>query len=427
MSTQLIEHEQSIQLPPQPPEETLPVQSAAASPLDLPVEVFRSGLDRRRENRSALMDWVRGALVEGVDYGRIHIVKRDKCSKGKYCTNPAHFSKPSLWKPGAEKICGMLGVSVHFPTLHDYEQAALHGVDLKNIIVRCEIKDASGAGGRRRHRRALTQAGLRRHQQGTEDGGEVCAHRRDIAHGRTLRGLHPGPGGHGTWQGRGSANQRHGKRSCTCSKTVPDSITAAQRKALEARIGELGLDPQRVKDWLNKATHGRVTQFDRVDARDVRATRAQGWRHGRNVRPFSRKAHRHDASSELQRAAEEAARNEERLQRWRVRYAQFNQGRQAPWSENSSISCARAKVSDGKTYWDRHGVLIVKDGKISVHISSIPTGEWDGWFQVYARDEQEQQTGQHRGNGQAQPANRRERPGHSRRQPAQDFDDDIPF
>ena len=82
--------------------------------------------------------------------------------------------------------------------------------------------------------------------------------------------------------------------------------------------------------------------------------------------------------------------------------------------------------NDGKTYWDRHGVLIVKDGKISVHINSIPTGEWDGWFQVYARDEQEQQTGQHRGNGQAQHAAGGN--GQSfQAPPAQDFDDDVPF
>ena len=81
---------------------------------------------------------------------------------------------------------------------------------------------------------------------------------------------------------------------------------------------------------------------------------------------------------------------------------------------------------DGKTFWDRHGILIVKDGKISVHISSIPTGEWDGWFQVFPREEQEQQAGQPRGNGQGHRPNG----GNGKAfqtPPAQDFDDDIPF
>ena len=82
---------------------------------------------------------------------------------------------------------------------------------------------------------------------------------------------------------------------------------------------------------------------------------------------------------------------------------------------------------DGKTFWDRHGILIVKDGKISVHINSIPTGEWDGWLQVYPREEQEQQAGQPQVN------NRARRPTGGNGQafqappPAQDFDDDIPF
>src|SRR5690606_3621374 len=89
-----------------------------------------SGLQRRKENRRELMAWIRSSLVEGVDFGRV-MTKRGP-------------SKPSLWKPGAEKICGMLGVTVRFPTLEHYEQAALNGVELHNIILRCEIVDAEG-------------------------------------------------------------------------------------------------------------------------------------------------------------------------------------------------------------------------------------------------------------------------------------------
>jgi hypothetical protein len=120
-----------------------------ASPLDLPAEVFRAGLDRRKANRAALMEWIRSALVEGADYGRIHTTGKQRCQfaahgRAHECTNPQHWSKPSLWKPGAEKICGMLGVSVTFPTLHDYERTALNGVELKQIIIRCEIRDSAG-------------------------------------------------------------------------------------------------------------------------------------------------------------------------------------------------------------------------------------------------------------------------------------------
>ena len=64
------------------------------------------------------------------------------------------------------------------------------------------------------------------------------------------------------------------------------------------------------------------------------------------------------------------------------------------------FNVVRPREGDGKTYWDKHGVLIVKDGRISLHLASIPTGDWDGWLHVYPREEQDPQA-QKRGNGQA--------------------------
>lgn len=82
---------------------------------------------------------------------------------------------------------------------------------------------------------------------------------------------------------------------------------------------------------------------------------------------------------------------------------------------------------DGKTYWDKHGVMIVKDGRISLHVSSIPTVNWDGWFHVYPREEQEQQQERPRNNGETRHDNGRGN-GQSRPAPMPDnFDDDIPF
>ena len=107
-----------------------PRSMAVTSPLDLPVTQFREGLARRKENRQSLLEWIRSALVEGTDYGRIQI-------KGR-------MSKPSLFKPGAEKICGMLGVTVMFPTIPEYEARAISGQSIESIILRCEICDGSG-------------------------------------------------------------------------------------------------------------------------------------------------------------------------------------------------------------------------------------------------------------------------------------------
>lgn len=123
---------QTIDITPAKEEQSLTIrrEQALASPLDMEPAAFQAGLDRRKANRQSLMEWIRSALVEGTDYGRIP-TKRGP-------------SKPSLWKPGAEKICGMLGVTTTFPTLSEYEQAALNGTEIKSIVLRCEITNASG-------------------------------------------------------------------------------------------------------------------------------------------------------------------------------------------------------------------------------------------------------------------------------------------
>jgi len=97
---------------------------------DVDTSLFAAALDRRKANRDALIQWVRAALVEGIDFGKIQVFGRE--------------SKPSLWKPGAEKICGMLGVIPTFPNMKDYEQAAVSGVALEHILLRCHLLDGHG-------------------------------------------------------------------------------------------------------------------------------------------------------------------------------------------------------------------------------------------------------------------------------------------
>ena len=251
-------------------------QPMAASPLDLPAEVFRSGLDRRKENRAALMEWIAAALVEGTDYGRIHVVGKNKCSHGSRCQNPAHFSKPSLFKPGAEKICGMLGVTVHFPTLHDYERAVLEGVDIQHIIIRCEILDAGGrvvadgVGARSLKQdygdinKALKMAEKSAHIDATlrmaglsevftQDLEDMIQTGTDSPAGKPAPSSNPSPH---AGDPSGSGPVPSGKNGTT--------ISEAQRKRLEARITELGLERERVKEWVQKASKGRVQSFDQL-------------------------------------------------------------------------------------------------------------------------------------------------------------------
>ena len=49
------------------------------------------------------------------------------------------------------------------------------------------------------------------------------------------------------------------------SAPKPNVISEPQRKRLEARISELKLDRQRVKDWITKATKGTVVTFKNLN------------------------------------------------------------------------------------------------------------------------------------------------------------------
>jgi len=236
----------------------------ASNPLDLPQEVFSAGLSRRKSNRAELMNWVREALVEGVDYGRIHIMKKDKCSKGKYCTNPHHFSKPSLFKPGAEKICGMLGVTSSFPSLSEYEQAVLGGVSLQQIIIRCEITDASGkvvadgVGGRNIKQdygdinKALKMAEKSAHIDATlRMAGLSEVFTQDIEDMINVENTPKPP----NTQGNPLQGQKDRTDQTASTETQPaKAINEREHLLLESLIENFGLERKRVTAWVTKAT-----------------------------------------------------------------------------------------------------------------------------------------------------------------------------
>ncbi len=127
----------------------LPNSGVAVSPMDLPTDHFSAALNRRKQNRQLLMEWLRSSLVNGIDYGSIHVVGRDRCQLTQMghtndCKEASHWSKPCLFKPGAEKITGMLGMTVNFPSLPDYEAAVFGDVPITVIVMRCELRDAHG-------------------------------------------------------------------------------------------------------------------------------------------------------------------------------------------------------------------------------------------------------------------------------------------
>jgi hypothetical protein len=118
--------------------ELKPTTVLSSSPFDQPE--FELAIERRHDNRSTLLWWIKSNLVEGVDFGVIP----NKKGAGKKC----------LFKSGAEKLCVLLGLTPTYPAFKDYEQAALSNQKLELIILRCELvneKDvivASGIGAR---------------------------------------------------------------------------------------------------------------------------------------------------------------------------------------------------------------------------------------------------------------------------------------
>ena len=98
---------------------------ALHSPMDMPVEQFKSGLEQRETNRQALLQWISRNLKEDVDYGIIR-------------------NKKSLWKPGAEKISGMLGIKREYPNMDQYQLSASEGKELTNIIIKCVLLNSAG-------------------------------------------------------------------------------------------------------------------------------------------------------------------------------------------------------------------------------------------------------------------------------------------
>lgn len=240
----------------------------AVNPLDMPSEIFQAGLQRRQENRNSLLQWVRSALVQGVDFGSIHVMGKDKCRAGAQCTNQHHFSKPSLFKPGAEKICGMLGVTIHYPTLPDYEQAVLNGVVLDMIIIRCEIKDVS-------NRVIADGVGARSLKQDYGDLNKALKMAEKSAHiDATLRmvGLSEiftqdiedmpafttnAAGDHGQKPEANTQNTVVDPLPVSKTSASTAIISETERRRLEATINKHGLDRERVKAWLVSATKSR--------------------------------------------------------------------------------------------------------------------------------------------------------------------------
>lgn len=126
---------------------------ASSHPLDQDPAQFAVQVRQRGENYATLITWLADNMVPGEDMVQVHFVKRDKCRHGgprpygdcTPTTDPGHWSDPDLSKKGAEKICGLLGLTTRFLGMDDFRRAALKGIKIQDVVADCELAGVSGA------------------------------------------------------------------------------------------------------------------------------------------------------------------------------------------------------------------------------------------------------------------------------------------
>lgn len=114
------------------------------NPLDAEPAAFKRALQSRQDNYDALALHLRAILVPGKDFGKIHVMPKDKCPKPWECTTPSHYSEHQLFASGADKILGVLSLGCHYPGEQDIMRAALTGKPIAEVILKCGVIDGRG-------------------------------------------------------------------------------------------------------------------------------------------------------------------------------------------------------------------------------------------------------------------------------------------
>lgn len=118
-------------------------QAQIFNPLDAEPVSFKRQLTSRQENYDALAMHLRDILVPDKDFGRIHVANKQKCPRPWECSpeiNRGHWSDWQLFSDGGDKILGVLGLGVSYPSEQDYVRAALKGMSILDVIMKCYIE-----------------------------------------------------------------------------------------------------------------------------------------------------------------------------------------------------------------------------------------------------------------------------------------------
>ena len=72
----------------------------------LEIKNLKKFIDIEQQKRNVLKEYISNNLVEGTDYGKIHMGRG--CQDKYNCKIPGHFSKPCLFKGGSEKFLSLM-------------------------------------------------------------------------------------------------------------------------------------------------------------------------------------------------------------------------------------------------------------------------------------------------------------------------------
>ena len=72
---------------------------------------LQQALDQQTEQRKIIRSFVKDHLEDGTDFGRIHVMSKDKCPDQYNCKKDYHYSKPVLFKPGQEKLFSLFQIT----------------------------------------------------------------------------------------------------------------------------------------------------------------------------------------------------------------------------------------------------------------------------------------------------------------------------
>jgi len=251
-----------------------------SSPLDLPSETFINALNRREQNRKTLLKWIQDNLQVDIHYGRLHLDQRCPYARAGIpfrCSTFSHWSRPMLFKGGAELIINVLGLTACYPNLYQYELACVHKQEISRVILKCELKTNNGTvvaqGSGARHIRdegwslnkavrmaaksamidatiqvsGLSGVFIKTHQHALTK--EIDRHQNDPTN-------------------RSDCNRDNLPKMSNCSSTLPEDnpITQKQKDLVQRIAGQRGLTTESLKNQVYGLFNKDLEELNRVEA-----------------------------------------------------------------------------------------------------------------------------------------------------------------